>query len=137
MSRIVKLQPLQRYALSGSIIFVLGHVQYRFLYTAFAGSSLRAGVAWGAHFIIGAFWSHAIHRGFTFRYEAQQPYIRSLVRTFAGLVFLLGVTTLMMLWMCDMGGLDPALGWFLTTAAASAINYIMMSRWTICTSSKE
>ena len=97
---------LERYALSGSLIFILGHIQYRLLYSLFQGVPMCAGMAWGLHFIIGTVWSHALHRGFTFYNEPQLTYFISLFRTCGLYSFVLVISTIMMILLCDIGGIQ-------------------------------
>jgi putative flippase GtrA len=128
---------LERYALSGSLIFILGHVQYRLLYLFLHGLPMRAGMTWGLHFIIGTFWSHALHRVFTFKNEPQLPYFISILRTFSLYAFVLAISTAMMILLCDIGGLHPLIGWMLSTGLSAICNFLFMSCWTICRTVKD
>jgi putative flippase GtrA len=128
---------LERYALSGSLVFILGHVQYRLLYLFLCGLPMCAGMTWGVHFIIGTFWSHALHRGFTFKNERQLPYVISIFRTFGLYAFVLVVSTAMMILLCDIGSLHPFIGWMLGTSLSAICNFLIMSRWSICHTVKD
>ena len=128
---------LERYALSGSLIFILGHIQYRLLYEFLYGLPMCAGMTWGLHFIIGTFWSHALHRGFTFKNKPQLPYCISILRTFGLYTFMLTISTTMMILLCDIGGLHPLIGWMLGTSLSAICNFLIMSHWTICRTIKD
>lgn len=128
---------LERYALSGSLIFILGHIQYRLLYSLFQEVPMCAGMAWGLHFIIGTVWSHALHRGFTFYNEPQLTYFISLFRTCGLYSFVLVISTIMMILLCDIGGIHPIIGWMLSTGLSAICNFLIMSRWTICRTVKD
>ena len=123
---------LQRYALSGSFVFFIGHLQYLLLYAMMKGVPVRTGTAWGLHFIITTFWSHALHRSFTFRDQPQLPYLDSLVRTFGSYAFIMVLSTAMMVFLCDVKGINPLLGCFLETGFCAVCNFLIMSCWTIC-----
>jgi putative flippase GtrA len=128
---------LERYVLSGSLAFILGHIQYRCLYTLLQEVPMCAGIAWGLHFIIGTVWSHALHRGFTFRNTPQLPYFISLYRTYGLYVFVLSISTAMMILLCDIGGIHPLIGWTLVTGISAICNFLIMSCWTICRIEKD
>lgn len=120
-----------RYLLAGGFIFVAGHGQYRLIYAVLEDAPLRAGVAWALHFMLGTVWTHALHRQFTFRHVPQLPYGASLARTFGAYLTLWGLSTLMMLALCDLGGRDTMMGWVLTTLAMAVFNFLVMSRWSV------
>lgn len=128
---------LQRYAFSGSLVFIFGHLQYRIFYTALKGACIRAGAAWGIHFIIATIWSHGLHRFFTFRHQSQVPYLESLFRTIGSNIFLLALSTLLMFLLCDVEGLSPLTGWIIGTALCAMCNFFIMIRWTICRGPKD
>jgi putative flippase GtrA len=125
-------QQLERYVLSGSLVFVLGHIQYRLLYALLQGVPMCAGVTWILHFVIGTVWSHALHRGFTFYNEPQLPYFISLLRTCGLYAFVLLLSTAMMILLCDIGGIHALIGWMLATGISAICNFLIMSCWTIC-----
>lgn len=133
MMPVTRWQCFRRYLLAGAAIFVVGHGQYQVLYGALAGAPLRAGTAWAFHFILGTLWTHALHRGYTFRHVPQLPYWASLARTYGAYLSLGTMSTLMMLAICDVNGFDPVTGWVLTTLATAICNFRVMSRWSICT----
>jgi putative flippase GtrA len=129
--------PLKRYMLSGSLVFLLGLLQYRYLYLLLKKMPMRTGTAWGLHFIITTVRSHALHRGFTFRDQPQLPYLDSLIRTFGSYAFILVASTLMMILLCDVGRFYPLTGWILDTGFCAVCNFVIMSRWTICCTKKD
>ena len=96
-----------RYLLAGGFIFVAGHGQYRLIHAALESAPLRAGVAWALHFMLGTWWTHALHRHYTFRHVPQLPYGVSLARTYGAYMGLWALSTLMMLSLCDLGGAIP------------------------------
>jgi putative flippase GtrA len=125
-------QCLRRYLLAGGAIFAVGYGQYQLLYAVLSGVQLRAGMAWAFHFILGTLWTHALHRGYTFRHVPQLTYWASLARTYGAYLSLGALSTLMMLAICDVNGFDPVAGWVLTTLTTAIGNFLVMSRWSIC-----
>jgi hypothetical protein len=121
-----------RYLLAGGFVFAAGHGQYRLIHAALEGAPLRAGTAWAVHFMLGTLWTHALHRYYTFRHVAQLPYAASLARTYGAYLILGGMSTAMMLGLCDLGGRDAMLGWVVTTLTTALFNFMAMSRWSVC-----
>jgi hypothetical protein len=121
----------RRYVLAGGFIFVAGHGQYRLIHAALERMPMRAAVAWAIHFLLGTLWTHALHRCYTFRHVPQLPYGASLARTYGAYLTLGGLSTAMMLALCDLGGRDAMAGWGVTTLTTALGNFLVMSRWSI------
>ncbi len=132
-----KQHQLMRYFLSGSVVFILGHLQYRMIYSLLADTTMRAGASWVVHFIAGTIWSHALHRCFTFQGAPQLPYLISLRRTFVSYLMVLVFSAILLILVCDVAGGDPIMGWGVGTVVSGACNFIILSRWTICGVQKE
>lgn len=131
-----KRSQLERYLLAGTVIFIIGHIQYRLLYGLLEGVPMHAGTTWLIHFIIGTMWCHAVHRFFTFRGAPQLPYFHSLFLTYGLFALVLILSTLMMVLLCDIGCAPPWFGWLITTMLAAIFNFWFMSHWTICSLGK-
>ena len=67
-------------------------------------------MAWALHFLLGTWWTYALHRHYTFRHVPQLPYGVSLARTYGAYMGLWALSSIMMLALCDLGGRDPMLG---------------------------
>jgi putative flippase GtrA len=132
MSRIAPYCHIERYVIVGTLVFLLGSVQFWLIYGLFDGFLMHATISWCVHFIVGTVWSHGLHRKYTFRNAPQVPYFVSLVRTYGSYLVMLGISTAMMTGICDVGGYPVKLGWLLTTIVLAVCNFTLMSRWTIC-----
>lgn len=123
---------LIRYQAAGGAIFVLGYLQYNGIYNLLPVSGFKAAAAWFLNYLIGTFWSHAIHRRFTFRSCSRIPYWQSLLKIYLSYawIHLFGCAAICLL--CDVAHLDPRPSWALVTILTSGFNFIALRHYSIC-----
>ena len=113
------------------ILFILGIGQYNLLYTLIPKMPYHASIIWLLHFLVGTLWVHAIHQRFTFKGAKHVSYLTSLFRTYLGYAGTQMGGSIIMLLLCDLGGLHHLIGWTLTTSVTSVLNFIILRSFAI------
>lgn len=113
------------------LTFILGMTQFKILYHLIPETPYHSSVVWFLNFALGTFWVHALHRYVTFKGVKHVSYFTSLIRTYISYASVLLFGFLMMLFLCDFGGLHHMIGWGFTNAAMSVFNFQFMRSFSI------
>lgn len=120
-------QEMVRYMMSGGLGTLLFYLLYEVLYWASLWPGHNATLSWFCAYITSILWTHRFHRGMTFRWD--NPYWRSLRRTYVVYVFSWAATTGMMFVLVEQAGVEHHLAFCGTILASGCLNYLLLRNW--------